>query len=138
MLPDGMRNASTRKARTKRKMRSAPRKDLRFSRAALERGGDFAVPRASATTLRDDAAAGVLSDAAGFFLATAIAGGCLQGATSERNTPCRAWGGKGSGGGCGGGGTYERGRAGWRAPARGPSVMRTACERQASDRWLFT
>src|SRR5215203_5831473 len=53
MLPDGMRNASTRKARSRRKIASAPAIDLKFSHAARPPEPRARPrPRAVATLLR--------------------------------------------------------------------------------------
>src|SRR5512138_465815 len=50
MLPDGMRNASTKNVRMKRKMRSAPAMDFTFSHRVAGRGRfAFALPSAAAT-----------------------------------------------------------------------------------------
>src|SRR5215204_45142 len=54
MLPDGMRNASTRKARSRRKIASAPAIDLKFSHAALPPEPRARPrPRAAATLFRE-------------------------------------------------------------------------------------
>src|SRR4029450_2713793 len=50
MLPDGMRNASTKNVRMNRKMRSAPAIDFTFSQSVAGTGRlGFALPRAAAT-----------------------------------------------------------------------------------------
>ena len=65
MLPDGMRNASTKNVRMNRKIRSAPAIDLTFSHSVTgsARCG-FAFPRAAATVeLFEDGAGRFLVDA---------------------------------------------------------------------------
>src|SRR5690606_19942658 len=82
-----------------RKNRTAMSMDLTFSLVALDWPVRPALPRASATTLRDGSGFALLFDACAFFLATAVAGwlDCVLSTceiTSGGRGEARGWGAK--------------------------------------------